>query len=260
MNRTLASIAAFVSIVVILMASQYPRYRNADGDSLPLRRMLIAGSGAPVVVFENGLGPPLSYWQRVQTAVSSVTTTLSYDRAGITGPDAPEPRDALQIARELHTALRNAQVPPPYVLVGHSIGGLYVRVFASLYPDEVAALVLVDPSRHDEIDAESVANSTYPELHAMPAAQQQARAATLPDIPVYLIMAMGARDDPFVVDDDALLAFAAGRQEDLEAHREWVSGLPNGHLIVTENSGHNVPIEEDELVIDTIRRALEAAL
>lgn len=107
------------------------------------------------MVFESGgtggSGPPLESWERVQVPVSTFTRTVAYDRAG-TGFSAlgPKPRDGRQIAVELHTALRNAGVPPPYILVGHSFGGLVMRRFALLYPEEVAGLVLVDPMRCDE--------------------------------------------------------------------------------------------------------------
>src|SRR5688500_17826762 len=82
-------------------------------------RMLVAGSGESTVVFENGLGPPLEMWGKVQPHVSRFARTVTYDRAGVgLSEEAPHPRDGRHIAEELRHALRVAGVLPPYVLVG----------------------------------------------------------------------------------------------------------------------------------------------
>jgi pimeloyl-ACP methyl ester carboxylesterase len=260
MNRTLAILAAAATLVVVTAASRGNSFARVDADG-PQLRMLIAGGGGPAVVFEQGLGAQLEYWERTQTAVSRFTTTLSYDRAGNGGSsEGALPRDGRQVALELHAALRNSGVPPPYVLVGHSLGGLFARIYAATYPEDLAALVLVDPARDDEWEPEP--DGRYPEMNAAPATFQQAREARIPaTLPVYLIVAMGAQDEPWFTAADAQerQKFEAGRAEDLAAHEAWVNSLGNGTLIVTRNSGHNVPIEETALVISTIRRALAAA-
>jgi pimeloyl-ACP methyl ester carboxylesterase len=105
------------------------------------------GQGSPTVVFESGLANMSADWGNVQPTVAATTRACAYDRAGIAWSDAsPGPRDPRQIATELHTLLGNAGEAGPYVLAGQSFGGLYVRVFADRYPDEVAAMVLVDAS------------------------------------------------------------------------------------------------------------------
>jgi pimeloyl-ACP methyl ester carboxylesterase len=87
----------------------------------------------------------------VQPETAKITRTCAYDRAGFGWSDpGPQPRDAQQIAAELHALLHNAQIPEPYVLVGWSYGGLYVRVYASQYPQETAGLVLLDSSSPDQ--------------------------------------------------------------------------------------------------------------
>ena len=107
---------------------------------------LITGTGGPAVVLEAGGASWSLDWHRVQTAVAAFTQTVSYDRAGFGWSDpGPRPRTAAQIAAELHTLLRQAQVPPPYVLVGASFGGHVVRLLARAHPGEVAGLVLLDP-------------------------------------------------------------------------------------------------------------------
>src|SRR5206468_6563221 len=118
---------------------------DAGGHSL---NMLIGGEGSTTVIFEAGFGAGLESWATVQSTTAKFARTVSYDRAGIGQSEAgPKPRAAKQIAQELHTALQKAGIAPPYVLVGHSFGGIYVRVFADLYPKEVAGLVLIDPSQ-----------------------------------------------------------------------------------------------------------------
>lgn len=105
------------------------------------------GEGSPTVITENGLGGSSPDWSLVQPIVGENTRICSYDRAGSGWSEAgPEPRSSQQIAKELHTLLSNAEIPGPYVLVGHSAGGLHVQVYASQFPDEVAGLVLVDPT------------------------------------------------------------------------------------------------------------------
>ena len=103
------------------------------------------GSGSPTVVIEAGLGDWSTGWDFVQQGVSKTTRVCTYDRAGWGWSEAgPLPRDAAQFAKELHTLLQNANIPGPYVMVGHSLGGLGVRVFVHDYASEVAGVVLID--------------------------------------------------------------------------------------------------------------------
>jgi len=115
------------------------------------RRMNIycVGSGSPTVIFDSGLetGSGTLPWSRVQPAIASVTRACSYDRAGDGFSDpGPLPRTADAIVEDLHALLQSAGIAPPYVLVGHSIAGIYEPLFADRYPGEVVGMVLVDPS------------------------------------------------------------------------------------------------------------------
>ncbi|MGH8268979.1 MAG: alpha/beta fold hydrolase [Steroidobacteraceae bacterium] len=122
------------------------------GDHALQVRMRVQGSGPRTVIFESGLGDTLDVWSNVQRRVAAgCARTVSYDRAGYAGSDpAQTPRDAVNIVAELRAALARRHVPPPYVLVGHSLGGLYMQYFARNYPREVAGLVLVDSSYWDQ--------------------------------------------------------------------------------------------------------------
>jgi pimeloyl-ACP methyl ester carboxylesterase len=106
-----------------------------------------AGQGSPTVVLDAGSGGFSAQWVRVQREVSDTTRVCAYDRAGMGWSEmGPDPRDARQITGELHTLLSKAGIEGPYVLVGHSFGGMYMQTYAARYPDEVAGVVLVDSS------------------------------------------------------------------------------------------------------------------
>ena len=110
------------------------------------------GRGSPVVIFESGLGGTSLDWARVQPEVSGFTRACSYDRAGYGWSEVgPEPRHAARIAEELDRLLVHGNVPPPYVLVGHSFGGLAIRLLAARKERQaVAGLVLVDATHEHQ--------------------------------------------------------------------------------------------------------------
>lgn len=120
---------------------------DVDLDGRRLHLLLVSdGRPRPAVVLESGLGGGVG-WPHTRAALARSARVVTYDRAGYGGSAAgPEPRDAHNVARDLHAALHQAGVAPPYVLVGQSFGGIFVQVFAALYPDETAGLVLVDPT------------------------------------------------------------------------------------------------------------------
>ncbi len=113
--------------------------------------LLEKGQGGPSVVFESGFAATSLNWLHVQCAVAQYAHTVSYDRSGLGWSDASaSERTPKQIAKELRTMLRAAGIDPPYVLVGHSFGGLVMRRYALDYPEEAIAVVLIDPMRTDE--------------------------------------------------------------------------------------------------------------
>jgi pimeloyl-ACP methyl ester carboxylesterase len=104
-----------------------------------------AGSGTPTVLLESGLGETEAYWGWISPAVASDTRVCVYDRAGRGWSDPVSvPQDGVAVATDLHVLLDRAQVPGPFVLVGHSSGAQYVRIFAGRYPEHVAGMVLLD--------------------------------------------------------------------------------------------------------------------
>lgn len=113
--------------------------------------VLEKGVGSPAVVFESGIAATNLNWRFIQETVSDFAHTASYDRTGL-GWSSPcrTARTPGNIARELQAMLRQAGIEPPYILVGHSFGGLVMRRYALAYPEDVAGVVLVDPMRIEE--------------------------------------------------------------------------------------------------------------
>lgn len=141
----MAAGALYYSMGSALDARRYPppgRKVRVNGHSLHVLEM---GAGAPTVIFEAALGATSRSWALVQPEIARLTRTAAYERAGFGWSDrGPRPRVASRIVAELRALLANAGLPPPYVLVGHSFGGLIAHLFAAKYPAEMAGLVLVD--------------------------------------------------------------------------------------------------------------------
>jgi pimeloyl-ACP methyl ester carboxylesterase len=113
--------------------------------------MACTGEGSPAVILESGLGDTYVSWRKVQPQIAKFTRVCSYDRAGLGySESSPQPRTSKVMAAELHSLLKAAGIAPPYVLVGHSMGGYNVRLYASLFPSEVTGVVLVDASHPDQ--------------------------------------------------------------------------------------------------------------
>ena len=124
------------------------RLVDADGCLLHLQS---AGSGTPTVVLESGLGGMSSVWAWIQPETAKFSHVVSYDRAGLGWSESDvTPKTAMLAAMRLRTLLQCANTTPPYILVGHSMGGLFIRIFADLFPEDVAGLVLVDASHPDQ--------------------------------------------------------------------------------------------------------------
>jgi len=118
--------------------------RLSDGRRINLR---CSGSGAPTILFEGGFAADSQAWWKVQPRIAAKWTACSYDRAGYGASDpGPEPRDGAAVVKDLDETLRRARVRGPFVVVGHSAGALYLRLFAARRPRDVIGMVLVDPS------------------------------------------------------------------------------------------------------------------
>lgn len=110
-----------------------------------------SGTGSPAVILDSGANESGYAWADIQPALAAFTRACWFDRAGYGWSDpGPFPRTSVAMSRDLHALLQRGGVPPPYVLVGHSLGGLNARVYNGLYPGDVAGMVLVDAAHEDE--------------------------------------------------------------------------------------------------------------
>jgi pimeloyl-ACP methyl ester carboxylesterase len=123
-----------------------------------------AGSGSPTVILESGLGESSAYWAWISATVARDTKVCVYDRAGRGWSEpASVPQDGFAVARDLHVLLDRAHVEAPFVLVGHSSGAQYVRIFAGRYPEQVAGMVLLDGQPAEVFEA----LPNYPVIYAV---------------------------------------------------------------------------------------------
>lgn len=156
MRRILALAVALSTAFAGQALAQDGRFDVGGGRMI---RLSCQGQGAPTVVVDAGMGgAPVEdeAWGRIAARVSAVARVCLYDRAGLGGSDpapADRPRTSADAAADLEAALRAAEVAPPFLLAGHSIGGLHAQVFAARYPDQTAGLVLISSTHPDQMDA-----------------------------------------------------------------------------------------------------------
>ncbi len=241
----------------------------------------VTGSGRPAVVFDSGGGgATLEDWGPLPGLIARTNRVVLYDRAGIGGSDpGPLPRSAERIARELHALLDGLGVKPPYVLVGHSLGGLHIRFFASLFPDDVGGLVFLDPTTEEmrprleteadrlrfETQAESQPAGAVAEMRALPAnVEALARLASPPDIPALVLSGMAPPRIP--QEERAAMAALGITEESLRAmqerawrsHARLTARFPRGRHVAARESGHEVHLDQPSLARDEIVRLLKA--
>ena len=157
MSATLVLIFLSLSAWNIFVEERWSQQHPVPGDFYFVENkqmhILCTGSGSPTVVLESAASARYLQWRRVQPALSRVTRVCSYDRAGHGWSEPRQgPRDALTIVQELHALLDRASVERPFIYVGESAGGLYVREYAHEYPNELAGVGLLDSSSPQQID------------------------------------------------------------------------------------------------------------
>jgi pimeloyl-ACP methyl ester carboxylesterase len=217
------------------------------------------------------MGEDASTWNDVRPAIAEFAHTVAYDRPGL-GQSGPTslPRTVVQMAADLQAVLEAAKLAPTYVLVGHSLGGAVVQVFAHRYPDEVAGLVLVDPEDgrliqllHSRMSATEWAARQRALDEAMPnmppqvraelraaddSGEDVARAVPLPVVPVVVLT--GTKKNP---------EFPGNPLEQdlkLELHNALVANTPGAQHILVPNSRHYIQNDAPKLVIQAVRELL----
>ncbi len=150
-NKKLLLLA--VTILLSVHSFSQKRFISIDSTNIWINTIGIENrkEGQPVVVFESGHGTPMGHWDKILNGVSQLAPLVTYDRPGIgeSEPDNEMPT-IKNVSDKLIKILKHLDIDPPYVLVGHSLGGLYVRGFAVYYPELLAGLVIIDPADFTE--------------------------------------------------------------------------------------------------------------
>jgi pimeloyl-ACP methyl ester carboxylesterase len=221
------------------------------------------GAGSPTVVMDSGLNMTSDSWGRVPLDVAAFTRVCTYNRSGLGYSDAgPKPRTSSAIVNELDTLLINAGINGPYVLVGHSFGGLNVRLYGSQHPDKVAGIVLIDASNENQYQLlaglksgaerreylQHEGGGNFEGVDLLASAAELRGAAPLPSVPLLVLTA--SRTENHDTEEGKVME---QMQEDL------AKLAPNGKQIVVENSSHFIQLDRPFLVTDSILSVVRAA-
>jgi pimeloyl-ACP methyl ester carboxylesterase len=234
---------------------------------------IVSGKGAATIVLLNGAGVTLEGWRALYPAIEQIGTVFAWNRFGVRGSDAPRlAQSGAVVIASVRELLAYAGLAAPYVLVGHSLGGLYANLFARLYPQEVSAVLFLEAThpRDHEVgkEHENQLTNALSKVLALPhrffKANLQseieatrlivtaiAAAGPFPPIPVSVVTG-GTRPPKWLVSERALQA--------RRAHQEELARLsPQGEHVVAANSGHFPQLSEPDLVLDMLRRLVQRA-
>ena len=244
------------------------------------------GSGSPTVVIESGWGDSSASWGWVQPEVAKTTRICTYDRAGTGWREAsPQPRTAREFAKELHTLLAKANELGPYVLVGHSLGGYTIRVYAHDYPAKVSGLVLIDAQALPTSDVATPKPAPKPGGTSLPSLMARIGVVRLlsgpigstPNLPAassvtprsvqtFLDEAMGMAEGGVqaraVTTLGALPLIVLSRGKDQDA--DWAASQAgflqlstDSQQLIADQSGHSIHIEQPEAAVAAILKMVE---
>jgi pimeloyl-ACP methyl ester carboxylesterase len=249
--------------------------------------LVCVGQGSPTVVLDTGSGETYESWQSIIDRIAKETRVCTYDRAGYGRSEpGPLPRDSGREAEELRTLLDNAGIKAPYLLLGHSLGGLNMQVFAGKYPEKVAGMLLLDPPPLDWLTGDS-----FPELREMyrqqtGALQAQAEAARSSMDPQaktqadFLAMLSSEMTEMFASSahqaaeiksfNDIPLTVIASTQANpnfgasAKAYQQyWIAQSKalsekstRGEFLLAEGSSHHIHLDAPNLVLDALRELI----
>ena len=253
------------TLIVLIISGQKNPYKFAVVDGHKMQYQ-VAGTGKATVVFENGFSSTLNDWDNVFSDVAHFAKVVRYDRMGYGGSEPTDkPRTLKQIASELHDMLHEAKFDPPYVLVGHSMGGAIIRAFADQFRQETAGLVLVDP--FNEFEANGVPQETIDRENSRGDSAMKSRPAVYknefltlrneisngfpeiksfgppPDVPVVLLVGGNSN----------LINWKKNQYDFFEAK---FGSLTDSRMILIPQSPHYIQSYDPGAVIENIRRVV----
>ncbi|MGP4062318.1 alpha/beta fold hydrolase [Halobacillus sp. H74] len=224
----------------------------------------ISGSGKPNIVLINGGSGPIEGWMKVLPEVSKIASVFSCNRFGVGGSDKPKkPQEGITIVENLREALKKIGFEPPYLLVGHSLGGLYANLFTRLYPNEVAGVIFLESSHPNDTSLDKYQGKIVKTINKMfsifdslssekqfsevnfvkKTVNQIKQIDSFPEIPVYVIT--GGKEHRMMPEE--------ARRKRLENQLKLLSLSENSKHIVAENSGHFPQLSEPKIVIDATK-------
>ncbi|MDY7092573.1 MAG: alpha/beta hydrolase [Acidobacteriota bacterium] len=238
----------------------------------------VVGTGTPAVVLDTGMGDSLEAWGELLPRLGELTTTVAYDRAGLGESElGPEPRDLFAVAKDLRALLQGLGIEPPYLLIGHSLGGLHIRGFAHLYPEEVAGWIFIDPTTEGMIQSvlteegqaavlqqlEGESEGVLAEARGVPHRLRQLDDLDPPPhIPAVVLSAAAPMHIP---EEHREAAAAAGMTEErleelltlkLDLHRALADKLPQSEHITLPENHHYLHQQDPEIVVEQVRKLL----
>lgn len=236
--------------------------------------MMSLGEGEFTVIFESGFGSDLSHWRNVAAQISTKAKVVVYSRAGA-GKSKPieNARTLLESTDELQQLIAKANLKPPFIFVGHSYGAHIIRTFAAQHPTEVAGLVFVEPAnekffkRLKQLDKEKT-ESFLKVYEKMVPQKLQAESkilmaidekgflpdfGPLPNVPAAILTSMVQEHPQFIIHSPE------GKKIWRDLHTELFNQFTNASHVVTINSGHDIALQEPELVIEAINNVINKA-
>lgn len=293
-------VIGFLILLIAFTSFAQEKLVNVNGKNFAVyaKGLEIRKANAPILIFENGMGVGIGSWDTVLEQLAAVAPVFAYDRAGVEKSDKiyemPTPKRTAENLKAILTAMN---ISPPYVVVGHSMGGLYARSFAGYYPADIAGLVFVDPADFTEskedwnqifreigVPEKRIDEMMYNRLYnTKPATARDSlyfgpwsegqvlgalrrtdfaeiKALPLPNVPVYFFVG-GKFEVPLAYrskDYDHERFFHVKNDKNMERWRALIhSSTKGGVLIYLTNSGHYVHRDEPNAVIANIKLMLE---
>jgi pimeloyl-ACP methyl ester carboxylesterase len=255
-------------------AAKIKKLVDVGGRKLDCR---VYGQGSPTVVLVSGLEAPQAYWDSVIPDLAARTTVVTYDRAGVGKSEIGDlPTHGEQSVKDLQVVLEKLSVPKPYILVGHSYGGNIVRLFASMFPDEMGGLILEDTQHEDVLnemrkildgkdleafDELMAARFNTPEHPKTEAdyrdmtREQIRKSKPLPRIPYVVLMAAGRAKAMAPLFSDRAIEKIARLDSDL--NDQLAALIPGGRQVIVEGTGHDIHVDKPEVLIAPVMEMIK---
>lgn len=232
---------------------------------------ITTGNGGPTVILINGSGGPLEGWYKIFPKLAESSSVVAYNRFGIGGSDKPsEPQHGIAIVESLRELLSVLHIQPPYLLVGHSLGGLYANLFARLYAKEVIGVVLLEASHPNDLALDQHQGKFIKSMNKMlglfdsfsktkklgevnyvkETVEQINRSIPFPDIPLYVVTG-GKKAHKWLMPTEVYTIR-------MENQKDYVRLSNQGKQVFAPSSGHFPQITDPEIVIKTVKDCIQS--